>query len=179
MTDNTAQNRAKQNVPRGDRNCSHETAVSRAVRTRDWSDSLRTHTEGCAFCSEIVGASRWMRSLTATQNTVALPDASVVWWRAQFAQKQRTAERAQNALAWCEIAAAAFICAGLAGWVAVDGRLLASTSAWMVAAGWPAFWVAVQSIAAIAILTPVVFSSAAVAISAGAISVACVILARD
>ena len=83
MTDNTAQNRAKQNVPRGDRNCFQETAVSRAVRTRDWSDSLRTHAEGCAFCSAIVGASRCMQSLGAMENTVALPDASVVWRRAR------------------------------------------------------------------------------------------------
>ncbi len=179
MRDKTAQGTASRNDTRGDTHCPQEAAVSRAVRTGDWSDSLRTHAEGCAFCSEIVGASRWMQSLGTMENAVALPDASVVWRRAQFAQKQRIAERAQNALAWCEIAAAAFICAGLAGWVALDGRLLANASAWVVAAGWPAFWVAVQSIAAIAILIPAVFSSAAVAVSAGAISVACVILARD
>jgi hypothetical protein len=177
MRDKTAQNTASQNETGvGDRNCSQETAISRAVRTGDWNDSLRAHADECASCAEIVGASRWMQSLAATQHTVALPDASVVWWRAQLAEKQRTAERAQNALAWLELAAAALICAGLAGWAALDSGLLANAAAWMLAAGWPAFWAAVQSVA---ILTTVIFSSAAVVISAGAISVACLILARN
>ncbi len=156
--------------------CPQETAVGHAVRSGDWSDSLRTHAAECAICGDIVSASQWMQSLAALpEGTVPLPDAGVVWWRAQLAEKQRAAERAQTALAWFEIAAAA-ICAALAGWIVLDRSVMANLSAWMIAEGWPDFWAAVQSIT---LVTPAVFSSLAVGLSVAALSVVGLILAQD
>jgi hypothetical protein len=176
--------------------CPQEEAISAAVRTGEWTESLQVHAAECTVCGDILSASQWIRAFSgnatanASENALAnaslaaddgalhdsLPDPSVVWWRARMADKQREAEHAHKALAWFEIAAAAAICLGLAGWLAIDRNVLPAATAWLVNEGSSGFWTAVSSID---VLTPVVFSSVVVDIALVAISLAFLVLASD
>jgi hypothetical protein len=161
--------------------CPQESAVSTAVRTGEWAGSLRTHAAECESCGEIVDAARWMQDFAGTsardaECESAMPDPSVVWWRARMAAKQREAERVHKMLAWLEVAAGAAISLGLAGWLALDRNVLPAATTWMMNEAGPDFWTTVNSIG---ILTPLVFSSVVVDISLVAISLAYFVLARD
>ena len=44
-------------------NCPQESAVIRAVRTGEWSESLEAHLHECAICGGVQEAARWMQAL--------------------------------------------------------------------------------------------------------------------
>ena len=86
------------------RHCPLEESVSNAVRTSAWDDSAVRHAAECHFCQEIIRTSRWMHGLAANPDRGAapLPDASLLWWRAQLAEADR--KRATTRRLWkgCE-----------------------------------------------------------------------------
>jgi len=45
---------------------------------------------------EIVLASQWMQSLAQSCQRPTLPDASLLWWRAQLSEKHAKVEKAQE-----------------------------------------------------------------------------------
>jgi hypothetical protein len=99
--------------------CTQEAAVLRAVCAGEMPQTLASHAAGCAVCREIVETSHWMQSLArGTAQSVALPDAKLVWWQARLADRQAKAERTKGWLEWLEIAPGAIVPLGLAGWVA-------------------------------------------------------------
>jgi hypothetical protein len=159
-----------------DRSCPHEAEVARGARTGEWNESLRAHAAACAVCGEVAWASRWMQSLAQdAESGAVLPDAKLVWWRAQLAERQKRVERAHSALAWFEIAAAA-LSLGVAAWIVGEGAGVPNLLARLMAEGWPDFWVGVQSLAAV---SPVIFSAAAVDLTLVAIALVCLILVAD
>jgi hypothetical protein len=100
-------------------NCPHEAAVSKAARTNEWQESLTTHLAECAHCREIVQASRWMQALAqTTAKTATLPDAQLLWTRAQLADRTAQAVRTRRLWEWVEVLSGATVPLGLAAWVA-------------------------------------------------------------
>jgi len=100
-------------------NCPQEAAVTKAVRTGNWEESLTAHAAACAVCQEVIQTASWMQSLARSPETIStLPDASLLWWKARLSERQAKAEKAQEVSEWVEIASGAAIAIGLAAWVA-------------------------------------------------------------
>jgi len=100
-------------------NCPQEAAVTKAVRTGNWEESLTIHAAACAVCLEIIQTASWMQALARSSEAIStLPDASLLWWKARLSEKQAKAEKAQEVSEWVEIASGAAIASGLAAWVA-------------------------------------------------------------
>ncbi len=126
--------------------CPQEAAVLRAVRTGEWPEALAIHAAGCAPCRGIVQAAQWMQSLVqSSEKNLVLPDAKLVWWRAQLADRRAKAEGTQSVVEWLAFVSGAIAPLGLAGWVAWNwfgiqwqaARLLAGWSPqWAAAAYW-------------------------------------------
>ena len=123
-------------------NCAQEAAVTKAVRTGNWEESLTAHAATCAVCREIVETVSWMQALARRPETIAaLPDASLLWWKARLSEKQAKAEKAHAVTEWFEIASFAAISIGLAAWVAWNWfavqasmtRLMVTIQLWVAA----------------------------------------------
>jgi hypothetical protein len=100
-------------------NCAQEAAVTKAVRTGNWEESLTAHAATCAACREIIHTASWMQGLARNSEAIStLPDASLLWWKARLSEKQAKVEKAQELSEWVEIASGAAISIGLAAWVA-------------------------------------------------------------
>ena len=100
------------------RSCSQESGVALAVRRGEWSEPLQAHLRECAICRGVQESARWMQALEqerAPEAHESLPDAQILWLRAQLSERQAAAERAHNALQWVEIACVAAACAVTAG----------------------------------------------------------------
>lgn len=125
--------------------CPQEAAAARAARTGQWEESLQAHVAECAVCRDVAQAARWMYALAhKSERNLALPDADLLWWRAQLAQKQAQAERAQKPLEWVAVFSEAILVLGPAGWFAwnwheVQG-LLTGLLAGLVLQVWKVAW---------------------------------------
>jgi hypothetical protein len=98
--------------------CPQEPAVTKAVHTGNLEKSLTTHASTCAVCREIIQTANWMQDLARSpESKPTLPNASLVWWRAQLSEKQAQAGKAQDFLEWVEFTSAAAISLGLAVWL--------------------------------------------------------------
>ena len=75
--------------------CLHEESIAVAVQTGSWTDALRTHLSDCVSCQETVQIAGWMHSLAAAEdNSHPLPDARVIWLKANLAQKRASTAEA-------------------------------------------------------------------------------------
>jgi hypothetical protein len=113
-------------------NCPQENEVAKAARSGAWDDALRAHAKGCAICRDVAAAAGWMQNLARREETdLDSRQASLIWWKAQLAEKQARAERAQEIAAWIEIVFAALLVAGIAGWVTAGWQSLQGAAAWL------------------------------------------------
>lgn len=100
--------------------CPQEVSVMRAARTGQWDEPLKAHVAACTHCREVAQASRFLQTLAQLPEqrpgeNPALPEAGLVWWKAQLTEKQRAAERAQRPLEWIEGITQAIVALGVAG----------------------------------------------------------------
>lgn len=125
--------------------CPQEAEVTKAARAGNLEASLqdaslRAHTATCDVCRGVIEASSWMQALAqAPGSNRALPDASLVYWRARLSEQEAEAEKAQDILDWAELAAGAGA-AGLAGWgvwhwVSIQGSIASLDRGLQFAAG--------------------------------------------
>lgn len=127
--------------------CGQEGEVLRAVHTGMWEEALSAHATACAVCREIVEVSRWMKTLAESpEGTDPLPDAGLVWCRAQLSEKQAEAERAQNILDWAGFIFAVLVSAALAGWVGWNWDAIQGTLTSLLADAWQGLWAAWPSV---------------------------------
>lgn len=111
-----------------------EVAAGRWPESSD--PDLRTHVEGCATCQEVVEVGAFMRGeYDALSETVRLPAAGQVWWRAAVRARMERAHAATRPVTWAQGMAAA----GLGG---------AACAA--VAYAWPSVWTLLASLTAFA-----------------------------
>ena len=76
-------------------NCEREAAVLRAVESNNWTEELRSHADTCEVCSEVTLVAHYLQA--DAQETMAeapLPDAGLIWWKAQRQARREAAERA-------------------------------------------------------------------------------------
>ena len=75
--------------------CSHEQSIIAAVQTECWPDALRMHLASCTPCQETFQVAGYMHSLAAVEDDPRpLPDAKVIWLKAQLAQRRASAAEA-------------------------------------------------------------------------------------
>ena len=130
--------------------CEHEDAVVRAARTGFWSEDLRAHCGQCPACGEMMlVAAALLESDSRTD--LPLPDAGLVWWKAELKLKRERASRALRPVVYAERATAAAIVA-----------VLAMGAAWLPPVSQP---VAIAAIAGVVILTVAAGSALLLAIS--------------
>lgn len=100
-------------------NCPEEASVLRAARVGGLPEALASHVAGCAGCREAVETLRWMQSLArGDTEQSALPDAKVIWWRAQLSDQRAKAGRTPRLLEWLELATGLVVPLCIAGWIA-------------------------------------------------------------
>jgi hypothetical protein len=75
--------------------CSHEKAILTAVRSHQWSDSLRAHFAECTLCQEVASVASWMRALAAEESQPdPLPDPRLIWLKSRLQERQVATARA-------------------------------------------------------------------------------------
>jgi hypothetical protein len=157
--------------------CPREGDALRAARTGMAEEALRAHLTECAVCGEIVQASRWMQALAeSAEGTGALPDAGLLWWRAQLSEKRAEVEKAQKILDWGEFIFATVLLAGLAGWMCWHWNVIQTRLTSFLAGGEQQLWSTVLSVTG---ATPILSSFGVVILSMLAIGLVYPLLARD
>jgi hypothetical protein len=107
--------------------CEQEPRVLEAATSGRWEPALRKHAEECASCAEVALVAAFMNEAEAEPAEVRLPDAELVWWKAQLRARRAAAEKATRPIALAEKAACSAV--GLA-MIAVLAFLWPNLEAW-------------------------------------------------
>jgi len=102
--------------------CPHEPAILAAVAKAALSDEQRAHLASCESCSEAVLVSHFLHE-AASSADCAVPDAGLVWWKAQLRLKRERSESAMKPVAVAEKLSAGV----LIGAVGIGAALLTPT----------------------------------------------------
>ena len=74
--------------------CEHESQVIVALESGSFPAALQSHIEACPTCQDVVLVAQFLRHATPLPaENVPLPGASLIWWRAQLAEKRSLANR--------------------------------------------------------------------------------------
>ena len=119
--------------------CSRETEVLDLVGIGQWparaDADLATHVASCPHCADlVVVASAILDERDRGEQYARLPDAGIVWFRAQVRAREDARRRAARPLLIAQIAGAAVVVAILAMW---SGGLIERVPA-LAASGWSA-----------------------------------------
>jgi hypothetical protein len=111
--------------------CPHESDVLSAVYTNRWpnrvSDELRDHVFDCRLCADIVAvASAFEEETDLARAQAPVPDAAIVWWRAQLRARQAAAKEAVRPITVAQAI-------GFAAAVGVAGAIFGATATWFQA----------------------------------------------
>jgi hypothetical protein len=83
--------------------CEKESLVIEAVRSGSWDADLREHPAHCDSCSDAALAARVLNEMRAVDQAEArIPDAGLMWWKAQLVAKRTAAERATQPISFVE-----------------------------------------------------------------------------
>ena len=108
--------------------CDHESDVLSAVYTNRWpakvSDDLREHVFDCRVCADVVAVASAFEAETDLARTNApVPDATIVWWRAQLRARMEAEKEAVRPISVAQAI-------GLAAAVGVVGAIFGATATW-------------------------------------------------
>ena len=110
--------------------CRHETHVQRAAAENQWTDALRTHVTTCEDCAAAAAIAPFMYRFSRTnERQHRLPDASVVWLKAQLLRGNLIADRASRPLNVLQVAAYILVAGG---WAALVTWKWAELQTWML-----------------------------------------------
>lgn len=113
--------------------CRHEAHVRRAAAEDNWTDALREHVSQCEECTATAAVAPFMyRFARTSERQHRLPDASVVWLKAQLFRSSAIAQRVTRPLNVLQIAAYLVVAGGWAGlltwkWNALQQWMLSFT----------------------------------------------------
>lgn len=121
-----------------DERCAFEEKIAAANRSGRWSDELLAHVVGCRACEEVaLVASYLSKSAAASQPAPAvnLPDAALIWSRAQLAARREAIERAMRPILWVRrfalgAGATAILVAIILAWSRVSDFLAGFVDSW-------------------------------------------------
>jgi hypothetical protein len=108
--------------------CEHESDVLSAVYTNRWpeqvSDELRDHVFECQVCADVVAVAAAFEADTDRLRAHAhVPDATIVWWRAQLRSRIEAEKEAVRPITVAQAI-------GLAAAVGVVGAIFGATATW-------------------------------------------------
>jgi hypothetical protein len=87
--------------------CAQEPRVLEAATSGKWEAALRRHLDECPACSEVALVASFMNEAEADPAEARLPDAELVWWKAQLKARRAAVDRASQPIAMVEKAACA------------------------------------------------------------------------
>ena len=74
--------------------CKYEAAIAQAVLSGSWNDALKQHLETCVFCQGTVAVCESLHEVAdQTLLPSSLPNARLIWMKAQVIRKQRQAAK--------------------------------------------------------------------------------------
>ncbi len=86
--------------------CDKEQAVTELLQSGRWPEAgdaaLRSHVESCAVCAEVVLVAGVLQEDALLLADAKLPDAGLVWWKAQLRARREAAELATRPIALAE-----------------------------------------------------------------------------
>ena len=104
--------------------CERERMVRHAVRSGLWNDDLRSHVADCAICSDALFVAEFMRAeAEAAQTCSRVPDANLIWWKAELRARREAAERVTRPIAVVQVIGAiatAMLLVALVVWRGAD-----------------------------------------------------------
>lgn len=111
------------------RECEKELLVIEAARSGAWDAGLRKHVADCHACADVALAAEALNAMRAIDHVDArIPDAGLMWWKAQLLSKRAAAERATRPISFiqhlayaCGIAVFVGVCVWQ--WTAIRGWL--------------------------------------------------------
>ena len=134
--------------------CPRDESVLAAAQSENWTDELRTHLTHCASCQQVVQIAGWMQSLAVVEHDLPdLPDAKLIWLKAQLAQRRASATEALKPVdifqkvAW-GVSTLMALLGVLAKWTLMEQAIVWLNAGWgslVSQAGW-AGWLLVVSI---------------------------------
>lgn len=120
--------------------CVREQEIAEAIRGGQWplgcEPELRAHVAGCGRCREMVTLTTVFQQARAqTGSAVQLPDAGLLWWRAQLRRRSAAIEAVNRPLAGAQVVA-----------LVVNLAALVALTAWQANHGvrWLGWWDSVQ-----------------------------------
>ena len=119
--------------------CQQEPSILEALRTGNWNDSHSQHLNDCSDCRETVDVARWMR-LLAQGLREPLPDAKIVWLRAQIAGETARRDRVLAPVMLAHILVQVIISVCSAGWLFWKWPEIGSALTRLVATPWRPQW---------------------------------------
>jgi hypothetical protein len=100
--------------------CEKEARVIKSVRTGFWDGELRRHLANCLACSEAALAACVLNEMRAVDEAEArIPDAGLMWWKAQLRVKRAAGEKATqpiNLVEWLAYGWAIICAVGVCVW---------------------------------------------------------------
>lgn len=111
------------------RECEKELLVIEAARAGAWDAELRKHVANCHTCGDVALAAEALNAMRAVDQAQArVPDAGLMWWKAQLLSKRAAAERATKPISFVEHFAYAcgifaFVAVCVWQWAAIRGWL--------------------------------------------------------
>jgi hypothetical protein len=114
--------------------CEKELLVVEAARSGSWDAELRKHVADCRACGEVALTAQALNAMRASDQVEArIPDAGLMWWKAQLLSKRAAAERATKPISFvehfayaCGIFAAVAVCvwqwSAIRAWFGSMGR---------------------------------------------------------
>ena len=74
--------------------CDYEPQIVAALHTGSVPAALQSHLDGCLTCQDVALVTEFLcRAASPPSESAALPSASLIWWRAQLAEKRALADR--------------------------------------------------------------------------------------
>lgn len=111
--------------------CELEPRVLEAANRGAWEPFLQRHLDECPSCSEVALVAGFMNEAHAGLDAAPLPDAELVWWKAQLKARRAAAEKATQPIATMEKLACAGACLALVVVLAVLWPFVRSWGAWV------------------------------------------------
>jgi hypothetical protein len=110
--------------------CRHEAHVQRAAAENNWTEALRVHVGSCEDCAAAAAVAPFMNRFARTnERQHRLPDASVVWLKAQLLRGTVMAERVSRPLNILQVVAYVVVAGG---WAALVTWKWAELQNWML-----------------------------------------------
>lgn len=112
--------------------CPREADVVRACDIGEMPQDLLTHIATCDSCREVEAVARALHHVAQMEYAEPLPDASAIWWRAQWEARQQMAARALRPVETIERAEPLIALVAIVTFLVMRGEAFASRMlAWL------------------------------------------------